>query len=257
MISTLPAPARPSLRLVLSSLLRADFIVFLKNRLSLILSTVMPLVILLSTDSQKAAQQFGGSLSVIGLSIAYGLIATSIMGYALAIAGDRDQGVFQRLRVTPAPGWTIIASRLVVQVAANLIIAIVVLVIGALMHHISLSLEQYALVLLVSVVGGAMFLSIGQALVGMVQSADSVNAAGRMLFLVLAFFGVFGLSGLLGDTVQTIARWMPVGTVMTLFAGVLNLSAWSIRDTQSLLACTAYIVVCGAIGIRWFRWDAR
>lgn len=125
------------------------------------------------------------------------------------------------------------------------------------MHHDSLSLEQYALVLLVSIFGGAMFLSIAQALVGTVNSADTVNAAGRMLFVFLAFFGVFGLSGLLGDTVQTIARWMPVGAVMTLFAGVLNLSAWGIRDTQSLLACTAYIVVCGAIGIRWFRWGAR
>ena len=34
---------------------------------------------------------------------------------------DRELGVLQRLRVTPAPNWMIMASRLIVQVAVNLI----------------------------------------------------------------------------------------------------------------------------------------
>ena len=56
------------------------------------------------------------------------------------------KGVFQRLRVTPAPTWTIMTSRLAVQVVANLIIAVVVLVIGSAIHHLSLDVGQYALV---------------------------------------------------------------------------------------------------------------
>ena len=72
-------------------------------------------------------------------------------------------------------------SRLAMQVVANLIIALVVVIVGSRMHHISLSAGQYALVLLVSILGGAVFLSIGQALVGLVKSADTVNAAGRIL----------------------------------------------------------------------------
>jgi ABC-2 type transport system permease protein len=256
-ISAQTRAAQPSVRSMLASLVRADGTVLVKNRLALILGVAMPLVILVLTDSQKAAQAFGGALALIGVSIAYGLVAASIMGYALAVARDRDQGVFQRLRVTPAPSWTIMASRLGVQVIANLLIASFVLIIGAQMHHIALTAAQYALVLLVSILGGAAFLSIGQAVVALVRSADAVNAVGRLLFLVLAFFGVYGLSGSLGGTVQTVAQWMPVGTVMTLFAGALNVAAWSVRDTQALLVCAGYAVVCAAIGIRWFRWDAR
>jgi ABC-2 type transport system permease protein len=44
---------------------------------------------------------------------------------------------------------------------------------------------------------------------------------------------------------------------MTLFAGVLNLSAWNHTDTLSLAVCVGYIVVFAGIGIRWFQWDAR
>jgi ABC-2 type transport system permease protein len=44
---------------------------------------------------------------------------------------------------------------------------------------------------------------------------------------------------------------------MTLFAGVLNLAAWSTRDWQSLAACAGYIAAFAVIGVRWFRWDAK
>jgi ABC-2 type transport system permease protein len=247
----------PPLQLVLSSLLRADFAVLIKSRRALLISVVLPILILFSTNSDKATHSFGGALFIIGLAIAYGLVANSILGYALAVARDREQGVFQRLRVTPAPTWTIMTSRLAMQSLANLVITLVVLIVGSRLHHVSLSAEKYALVLVVSILGGAVFLSIGQALVGLVKSADSINAAGRVLVLGLVLLSSLGQSGTLGSTWETIARWSPVGVVMTLFAAVLNLSAWNTHDSLTLLACGGYIVVFAAIGIRWFQWDAR
>jgi len=253
-----PRPATgPPLQLVMSSLLRADFVVLLKNRRSLVISIILPAVILFSTNSSKATHSFGGSLFIIGLAITYGLVSNSILGYALTVARDREQGVFQRLRVTPAPTWTIMTSRLAMQVLANLLITVIILILGSRIHHVSLSAATYGLVLVVSILGAAVFLSIGQALVGLVKSADSINAAGRVLVLSLVLLSSLGQSGTLGSTWESIARWSPVGVVMTLFAAVLNLSAWDTHDSLALLACGGYVVVFAAIGIRWFQWDAR
>jgi ABC-2 type transport system permease protein len=249
--------AAPSLRLVLTSLLRADFLVFLKHRRALIISMVLPVFILVTTSGQKATQKFGGGEFVIGLAIAYGLLSTALIGYALTVARDREKGVFQRLRVTPAPTWTIMTSRLAMQMVANLIIAIGVVIIGSAIHHISPSAGQYVLVLLVSILAGAVFLSLAQALVGLVKSADTVQAVARVLFAVLILLGILGQSGALGSFWSSVARWTPVGAVMTLYAGVLDLHAWYSRDTLSLLACLGYIVVFAGIGIRWFQWEAR
>lgn len=249
------ATAAPPLRLVFTSLLRADFLVFLKHRRALIISMVLPIFVLVSTTGSKATHNFGGAEFVIGLAISYGLLSTSLIGYALTIARDREKGVFQRLRVTPAPTWTIMTSRLVMQTVANLIIAVVVVIIGSQIHHISPSAGQYAVVLLVSILAGSVFLSIAQALVGLVKSAESVQAVARVLFAVLILLGLLGQSGVLGTFWDSVARWTPVGAVMTLFAGVLH--AWYSRDTLSLLVCLGYIVVFAGIGIRWFQWDAR
>ena len=106
------------------------------------------------------------------------------------------------------------------------------------MHHLSPYAGQYALVLLVSILGGAVFLSIGQALVGLVRSADSVNAAGRVLVAVLILLGTLGQSGPLGAPGSHRAL-VPVGIAMTLFAGVLNVASWYSRDTISLLVAAA------------------
>jgi ABC-2 type transport system permease protein len=247
----------PPLQLVMNSLLRADFAVLLKNRRALLISVFLPFVILFSTNSGKATNSYGGSLFIIGLAIALGLVSNSILGYALTVARDREQGVFQRLRVTPAPTWTIMTSRLAMQALANRLLTVIVVIVGTRLHHLSLSAGTYGLVLVVSILGGAVFLGIGQALVGLVKSADSVNAAARVLTFGLVLLSSLGQSGTLGSAWESIRRWSPVGLVMTLFAAVLNLSAWDTNNSLALLACGGYIVVFAAIGIRWFQWDAR
>jgi ABC-2 type transport system permease protein len=245
------------MQLILTSLLRADLTVLVRNRRSLVISIALPLLLLITTNSAKGTNRLGGAFFVIGLCTAYGLAATSILGYGLTVARDREQGVFQRLRVTPAPTWAIMGSRLAVQVVANLIIALVVLVIGSAIHNVAFSVGQYLLFLLVSILGGAVFLGIGQAMVGLLKSVDTVNAAARIIFVALVFLGLFGQSGVLGSAWESISKWTPVGVVMTLFAGVLNLSSWGTRETLCIVACVGYTAFFAAIGIRWFQWEAR
>ena len=242
---------------IFSALLRADFTVFLKNRRSVVISILLPYLILQSTNTKTGTANLGGSLFVIGLSITFGLASTSIMGYSLAVARDREKGVFQRLRVTPASTSDIMVSRLAVQILANLIIALIVLIIGSRIHHVSLSAGKYGLVLLISALGGTMFLGIGQALVAFVKTSETVNSTARLLYIGLILLGLLGQGGSLGHTWDTIAHWSPVGSVMTLFAGVLNLSAWNGHDTAELFATLGYIAVSTTIGIRWFQWEAR
>ena len=108
-----------------------------------------------------------------------------------------------------------------------------------------------------SILGGAVFLGVGQAMVGLLKSADTVNAGARIVFIALIVLGLFGQSGVLGSTWESISQWTPVGVVMTLFAGVLDLSAWGGRETLWVVACFGYTAFFAAIGIKWFQWEAR
>lgn len=258
-VATNRVATQPRIQGILAVLVQADAQTLIKNRRSFLMGLLVPLVLLVMTSLQQSQQRVGGTLLIVGLSLAIGLLSTSIMGYALSVARDRDAGIFQRLRVTPAPGWAIMGSRLAVQLVANLVIAIVVVAAGVVIDHVALGIGQAVFMLAIAIVASAAFLSIGQAMVGLLRSAETVNSTGRLVFLGLVFLGVIGLTGKFGTAgtvIEALARWSPVGVVMELFAAAGSISAWDGRDTLSLLACVAYAVVFAAIGIYWFQWDA-
>lgn len=252
---------RPATGLVYGSLLRADFTVLRRSGRTLLLNILVPILILviigLRLGKGGNALTSGGVGFVVGLALTYGLMASSLMGYSITVARDRDAGVFQRLRVTPAPTWAIMSSRVIVQIVVDLIMTVVVLIISGIMFHTVLSVGQYLLIICVSIIGGAMFLAIAQAIVGLIRSAVVVNAVGRILYVVFLLLGLLGSSGLLGDTIKSVSGWTPVGAMINLYDGVLNIAQWDWTDTNGLIAAVGYIIIGAFIGIRWFRWESR
>ncbi|WP_223690491.1 ABC transporter permease [Leifsonia poae] len=253
---TEPVSVRPPVGLALTSLLRADLTVLLRSRVSVVLSLLLPVVILVATSLGTSQGRLGDPAELIGLAITLGLVTSCLLGYSLTLAHDRAVGVLQRLRATPAPTWTVMTSRLVVQIAANLISSLIVVIVGVILHGLAPTVGQYALTLVVAALGAAVFLSIGQALVGLVRSVSAINAIGRILFILLVLVGILGSAGVLGDLVKSISGWTPIGALRTLFSDVLNQAAWSAQDSYALLACAGYIIVFAFIGIRWFRWES-
>ena len=238
----------------LKVLLRADSTAQVRAPLSLVITFALPLILLVVTGLGKNASALGGPEFRISLALTVGLVSIGTVGYSLAIARDRDGGVFQRLRVTPAPTWTIMVSRWIVQLGAVLIMAIVVLVVAALFVGVTLPPQDYLFTVLVALLGSAVFLSIGQAIVGLIASADTLNAAGRFLYVPLIALSIFGDSDRLGTTVEMVSRWSPGGCLETLLSAAMGASVWSGQTWGALFASFGYTVVFGVIGIRWFRW---
>jgi ABC-2 type transport system permease protein len=247
--------AAPSLPGILKALLRADFTVQLRNGRALILNFVVPVALLYGLFATKRGSQLGNANFRVAVVLMIGMLTLAILIYSITIARDRERGVFQRLRASPAPSWTIIVSRLAVQEVAILVLAVVVLVAARLLENITLSPEAYALTIAVVLLGSVTFLSIGQALVGLVKSADTVNAAAPLTFVPILALALLGHSTIFGDTFETIARWSPGGAVALLLSGAMQPSSWSSDTWWALVATIAYSVLFAVIGIRWFRWS--
>lgn len=89
--------------LSLRSLLRADATVLLRSRVSTTLSVLLPGVIVVATTFGKSQSRLGGTTLTIGLALVIGLLTSSMLGFTLAVANDRDTGVLQRLHAAPCP----------------------------------------------------------------------------------------------------------------------------------------------------------
>jgi len=244
----------PSNKDVLSALLRADFTTQWRNRKSVIIVILIPIIILIAWKG--LVDKVGGAF-VLSNSITLGLNAIGLMGYSNAIARDRDKGIFQRLRVAPLTAWPIMASRLVVQLAMILLLTISVFVVGHYADHVTLSAGGYALSFAMAFVGGAVYLSLGQAIVGLIKNAETVNAVTRLVYFVFIMVGMFADLGALGEKVGKIAQWSPYGTVRHILGISMQPSLWTQHSTMALLVTIGYAVVFSALGIKWFRWSSK
>ncbi len=255
--SVSPPLRAPALSEIFRALLEADFTVQLRNNRALLLSFALPLVVLFALFASKFYSALGDPQFRVASALTLGMASIAILGYSMTVARDREKGVFQRLRVTPAPTWTIMTSRLLVQVAVILAMAVMVLVAADVFKRVSLTAEAYLLTFVCVIFSSALFLGVGQALVGLVKSADTLNAVGRIAYLPLFALGLFGHSTIFGTTFELISRWSPGGTVETLLTGAMNPSNWNGDTWLALAVCTAYSVVFAGIGIRWFQWGSR
>ncbi|MCL1871623.1 MAG: ABC transporter permease [Promicromonosporaceae bacterium] len=249
---------KPPLGLALGSLLRADATALMRSGRTLLITLVLPIAILFITGSGRGrGAALGGGGFLVGLSITYGLMAAGLIGYPIMMARDRETGVFQRMRVTPAPAWTIPVSRLVVQLATSLAVSVVVMIVGGIKYHLTMSPGRWLAVVGVTVLGAAVCLAIGQAVVGLATTSGEVSAAGRVLFAVLIILGLVGSTGVLGGTLRAVAGWTPVGALTNMFAAATGSTPWGTDQWYGLIASAIYIAVCGTIGVRWFRWTVR
>lgn len=247
----------PSTSAVFSALLRADLTTQWRNRKSSVLVILVPALILISWKG--LIPMFGGAF-VLSNCITVGLIAIGLMGYSNSIARDRDKGIFQRLRVAPAPAWSIMASRLTVQLIMIIIMTTALFLIGYQFDKITLSPSGYALGFLTAIVGGAVYLSLGQVIVGLIKNPETVNVTTRLVYFVFIMVGMFaGLGSLtgLGKQIGDAVNWSPYGTVKRIISDGLQANAWTGTTSMALLVTLGYTVVFTTLGIKWFRWNTR
>jgi len=244
----------PKTSTVFSALLRADLTTLWRNRRSSLLALIVPLMILISWKGLVA--KLGGAF-VMSNCITIGLVAIGLMGYTNSIARDRDKGIFQRLRVAPVPSWCIMMSRIVVQLLMISVMTLLIFIIGYKFDEIILPVSNYIFMYMMTLVGGAVYLALGQVIVGRIKNPETVNSTTRLVYFAFIMIGMFGELGMLGSQLKQVTHWSPYGTVRTILAVGAKPELWSMDTTNSLLATIAYTILFAFLGIKWFKWNTK
>ena len=238
----------------MTALLRADFTTLWRNRRASVMVLLVPMIIVFSWKGLVATA--GGSF-VLSNAITLGLVAIGLMGYTNSIARDREKGVFQRLRVSPLPLWTIMASRLIVQLTMILLVTILVFISGYQFDQIKMSVGGYVAAFFVSIVGGAVYLALGQVIVGRIKNPETVNSTARLIYFAFIMVGMFGQFDAFGKEFKEAVKWTPYGTVKEILASSLEPDKWTNHTSTALLVTIGYIIVFATLGIKWFKWDSK
>lgn len=246
-----------SQRQILRSLLRADARVQRRQSRSILMSTLFALIILFTWRGfvgKSGLTDWQHVLLATCLSIV--LAGMGILGYPALVARDRDNGVFQRLRVTPASSSSIMLSRLVIQALVIGTLSVTIMIVAA-ADQITLTPVAYLLTLCASVLGSVMYLSVGQLLVALIASQSTLNATGRVIYFPVVMFGGLAELHVFGSVTEKIVAWSPYGTVQSVMQAAMQPAQWSVHTWLSLVVTLAYTALFAVVGIRYFRWVSK
>ena len=137
------------------------------------------------------------------------------------------------------------------------LLTILVFIVGHSYDEITLSPTGYLLTFITAFIGGALYLGLGQLIVGLVKNPETVSSTTRLVYIAFIMLGMFGELGIFGIQLKTIVHWSPFGTVKTMLAASMDPATWNSDASIALLASVAYGIVFSILGIRWFKWDSR
>ncbi|MCM4078728.1 hypothetical protein [Paractinoplanes hotanensis] len=229
---------------------RSELIQIFRNRLVLVTSLIMPVVVSAFFIYRREGFATLGSLGYIAAIIMFTIGAFGLYTTAVTTLASRRQNLFlKRLRSTAADDKSILGGLLLpVTVLAVVQIAAILTVFGA----VSGRPGSIALLALAALAIVAMMVGLALATAGLTNSPEHAQVTTLPVSLgVIAVASWVGISGT--EELTLLKRLLPGGA-----ATEMVVDAWNGSASVILLAPTlAWVVVAVALAARLFRWEPR
>ncbi|WP_255574152.1 ABC transporter permease [Cryobacterium sp. TMT2-23] len=209
---------------------------------------------------------FGGSVQPMGgipfaifyaaSMITWGTGTAVFMNMPEALARARDRGVLKRLRGTPLPARHYLAGGTVAGLGLTLLVAVLVLSVGAVFFGLRIPAAGLALELVVIIVGTPSIAACGFLLAALVPNSRAVGAVGLMVLFVLAFFSDIFLVGAGPEWMGAVGSVFPLRNLQNALTAAWD-PAGPVVAWGNLAVLAAWSAGAGALAVRFFRWDPR
>ncbi len=187
--------------------------------------------------------------------IAYIILFSGVNYVAIGLVEARVGQVLRRLRATPVRSSTIVASQ-VVGGALTVLLQILVLVVLGIWVFRARSYGSWLVLVLPVLLGTAAFVGIGFLITSVARTSESARALAALVTFPLMFLsGLFFPMSALPDTVQTIARILPLAWVSDALHQVMNNGVGLASIATDCLVLLAWAVVTLSVAAWRFRWE--
>lgn len=187
--------------------------------------------------------------------MAYGVMAACFNNLAITMVIRRENGLLKRLRLSPLPGWALIAAVVASAMIVSAAGAVLLVVIGIAAFGVTLQAGSIAPLVVAIAVGSVCFTALGLATSTFVPNEDAAGPIVSIVFFLLLF-----LSGLWfplnpGSTLAHISGYLPIRRLILAsvkpFIGH-GVNPW---DWNDLLVVAIWGAVSAFVAVRRFRWS--
>ncbi len=239
--------------------LRSEQLVFWRSREAAFFIFLFPLLLYLLLGSVYSGKIDGvpAPEGLLAGLVGYGCANTAFAGLAIQLVVRRENGILKRLRSTPLPPATYVASLLVSTLVVFVLQTIALFLLGRALHGTPFPSDVGSFLVAI-VIGAAVFAALGTATASVIRSAEGSSAVVNFILLPMAFLsGSFGPTHRLGPFLHAVADVLPLKYFIDLVNAV-YLHGQGVWTQPEDLAVLAGWGVAGLVfTIFKFRWEPR
>lgn len=191
-----------------------------------------------------------------------GIVAMSIMqmavfSVAFVFVDYKERGVLKRLLATPMKPIQFVASNVTTRLLVALAQTAILVALGLFLFHAHV-IGSYWLMLLISILGGIMFLGLGFTISGLANTVDSVPAiANLIVFPMLFLSGVFFPTTAMPEWLQHFIKYLPLSYFANAMREVMANGASITAVANDLYWMVAWAAVLIILAVVTFRFEER
>lgn len=188
--------------------------------------------------------------------LSWGVATSAVFGAALMIVSWRKKQLLRRVRLSPAPVWTVVASRAGVSLVVAFVQALVYIGV-AVTSPFGLQLtDHWWLIIPLLTCGTLAFLSIGLLVGSLAKTEEAGNAIANFVVLPMAFLSgtFFDISAAPG-WLQAISKVLPLRHLNDGMLDVLGRGKGPEAIVEPCVILLSFAVVITTLATRVFRWD--
>lgn len=230
----------------------ASFAILFPAVLLTVLGLVMPWADQPFDVTDPVLSQVNGITGYTPTVLALAVATVALSTFPTAVATYRARGVLKRLSTTPVPPSRVLVAQVLTNLAALLVAAVLMYVLGAALVGVAAPAEPLVLVLALVLTVLSAF-AVGAVIAARAPTAAAATGWGMGAYFASLFFaGVWLPLPLMPPTLQTIAGFTPLGAGSEALA-----AAWFGQPfpTQALLVMAVWSLVGIPLASRLFRWS--
>lgn len=182
---------------------------------------------------------------------AFGAISGTI-SVGARVAQERQAGWNRQLRLTPLPGWSYVANKVIISMVTVLPVIALILLAGLAVKGVELSAGRWTGVLLASWLGALPFGVLG-VLIGLAIKPETVPAVYVTTFLMMAMFGGLWVPvEVLPDAMAAAAHVLPSYWLAT---QARHLATGTSIEPVGILVCAAWFLAAATLVVVFYRRD--
>ncbi len=188
--------------------------------------------------------------------LSWGVATSAAFGAAMTLVAWRRKQILRRIRLSPAPVWTVVGARVGVSMTIALVQGAVFIGV-AMTPPFGLKLTgDWWLAVPLLLVGTLSFLSIGLLVGAVAKTEEAASAIANFLVLPMAFLsGTFFDISSAPSWLQGVSKVLPLRWLNDAMLDVLARGQGPSAIWAPVLVLLAFAAVVGLIATRVFRWD--